>query len=146
MSRGATPQLDCVCVTWPVPESYRPVLMTVTLSGGHFTGAGAAIAGTTPQAVALAAPLGCGVQTGAGAVLNALRVEAGTSVLVLGAGSVGLSAVMAAGLADAADIIVVEPIAARRASVRSAPDPTRRPPRLTAISPPVEGLAGPGGS
>lgn len=37
-------------------------------------------------------PLGCGIQTGAGAVLNSLKVEAGSSIAVFGAGGVGLSA------------------------------------------------------
>ena len=41
-------------------------------------------------------PLGCGVMTGAGTVLNALRVPAGTSIAIFGTGAVGLSALMAA--------------------------------------------------
>lgn len=53
-------------------------------------------------------PLGCGIQTGAGAVLRALRVWAGSSIVVLGVGSVGLSAVMAARVAGAAQIIAVD--------------------------------------
>ena len=44
----------------------------------------------------LLGPLACGVQTGAGAVMNALKVIAGKSFAVFGAGSVGLSALMAA--------------------------------------------------
>lgn len=58
---------------------------------------------------ALLAPLGCGVQTGAGAVLRSLKCEAGSSLLVTGAGSVGLSAVMAAsvaGIASETDIFL----------------------------------------
>lgn len=43
------------------------------------------------------AALTCGVQTGAGAILNAMPVGAGGSVAVLGAGAVGLSGVLAAG-------------------------------------------------
>ena len=39
-------------------------------------------------------PLGCGIQTGAGAVLNSLQAEAGSSIAIFGVGSVGLSAVM----------------------------------------------------
>lgn len=54
------------------------------------------------------APLGCGVQTGAGAVLNSLKVGAGRSLVVFGTGSVGLSAVMAAKAAGAARIIAVD--------------------------------------
>lgn len=54
-------------------------------------------------------PFGCGFQTGAGAVLNSLQVKKGTSVMVLGAGAVGLSAVMAAALiAEASTVIVVD--------------------------------------
>jgi aryl-alcohol dehydrogenase len=56
----------------------------------------------------LAAPLGCGVQTGAGAVLNALAARAGDDLAVFGAGSVGLSAVMAAKIAGCARIIAVD--------------------------------------
>lgn len=44
----------------------------------------------------LAGPLGCGLQTGAGAVLNSLAIPQGAEVLVLGAGAVGLAAIMAA--------------------------------------------------
>ncbi|PWR21682.1 NAD(P)-dependent alcohol dehydrogenase [Zavarzinia compransoris] len=53
-------------------------------------------------------PLGCGIQTGAGAVINALRPGAGTSIAVFGAGSVGLAAVMAARVVGCATIIVVD--------------------------------------
>jgi aryl-alcohol dehydrogenase len=63
----------------------------------------------------IAAPLGCGIQTGAGSVLNAMDCEAGSALLVTGAGTVGLSAVMGAKLRKCATIIVVEPVAARRA-------------------------------
>ncbi len=53
-------------------------------------------------------PLGCGVQTGAGAILNTLGVEEGASVAIYGAGSLGLSAVMAAKVAGAGQIIAVD--------------------------------------
>ena len=43
----------------------------------------------------LLAPLGCGVTTGAGAVLNAFEVGAGSSITVFGTGAVGMAAVMA---------------------------------------------------
>ncbi|UOZ03458.1 NAD(P)-dependent alcohol dehydrogenase [Amycolatopsis sp. WQ 127309] len=56
----------------------------------------------------LLAPLGCGVQTGAGAMLNVLRPASGASVAVFGAGAVGLSAVMAAALMPVENIIVVD--------------------------------------
>lgn len=56
----------------------------------------------------LLGPLGCGIQTGAGSVLNALRVEAGSSFAAFGAGAVGLAAVMAAKVAGATTIIAVD--------------------------------------
>lgn len=54
------------------------------------------------------APLGCGVQTGAGAVMNSLQVSPGASFAVFGAGSVGLSALMAARVVGAATLIAVD--------------------------------------
>jgi aryl-alcohol dehydrogenase len=56
----------------------------------------------------LLAPLGCGVQTGAGAVLNVLRPRAGDSLVVFGAGAVGLAAVMAGALLPLRHLIVVD--------------------------------------
>ncbi len=59
------------------------------------------------------APLGCGIQTGAGAVLNTLRPRPGSSLVVFGAGGVGLAALMAAKIAGCGPLIVVDKIAAR---------------------------------
>ncbi|MGY0551784.1 NAD(P)-dependent alcohol dehydrogenase [Vreelandella sp. 2A-K22] len=56
----------------------------------------------------LLGPLACGVQTGAGAVLNSLEVAPGDSLLVFGTGSVGLSAIMAGVVAGATTIIAVD--------------------------------------
>nr|WP_295107227.1 NAD(P)-dependent alcohol dehydrogenase [uncultured Caulobacter sp.] len=53
-------------------------------------------------------PLGCGFQTGAGAILKAMQVPVGASVAVFGAGAVGLAAIMAAKIADAASIIAID--------------------------------------
>jgi len=65
--------------------------------------------------VSLLGPLACGISTGAGAVLNALQPFAGSSIVVYGAGAVGLSAVMAARLTAATHIITVDKLAARLA-------------------------------
>lgn len=62
----------------------------------------------------LAGPLGCGVQTGAGAVMNSLNVQAGSSLLVTGGGSVGLAGVLGAVARGVKTIIVSDPIAQRR--------------------------------
>ena len=59
-------------------------------------------------------PLGCGIQTGAGAVLNSLQPHAGSRLVVYGAGSVGLSAVMGAKIVGCHPIIAVEPQRNRR--------------------------------
>lgn len=56
----------------------------------------------------LLGPLACGIQTGAGAVLNSLRVIPGDSIAVFGTGTVGLSAVMAARVAGAATIVAID--------------------------------------
>jgi aryl-alcohol dehydrogenase len=53
-------------------------------------------------------PLGCGLQTGAGSVLNVMQPEAGTSFAVFGAGSVGLAALMAAKVVGCDPIIAVD--------------------------------------
>lgn len=53
-------------------------------------------------------PLSCAVQTGAGAVMNTLRAEASSSIVVFGTGPVGLSAVLAADVAFCSPIIAVD--------------------------------------
>jgi len=59
-------------------------------------------------------PLGCGIQTGVGAVLRSLHAEPGSSIVIAGGGSVGLSAVMGAKIAQCAQVILIEPKAPRR--------------------------------
>lgn len=56
----------------------------------------------------LLGPMGCGLQTGAGTVLNALQPQAGDSIAVFGVGPVGLAAIMAAKAAGCATIIAVD--------------------------------------
>jgi aryl-alcohol dehydrogenase len=56
----------------------------------------------------LLAPLGCGLQTGAGTVLNSLAVPEGTSLAVFGSGAVGFAALMAARISGAHPIIAVD--------------------------------------
>jgi aryl-alcohol dehydrogenase len=59
------------------------------------------------------APLGCGIQTGAGAVLNVLRPRPGSTLVVAGAGAVGLAAVMAARMTAVSRIVVVDRVPSR---------------------------------
>jgi aryl-alcohol dehydrogenase len=62
----------------------------------------------------LLGPLGCGVQTGAGATMRALACRRGSSILILGGGAVGLSALLGAVIQGCATIIVSEPMESRR--------------------------------
>jgi aryl-alcohol dehydrogenase len=62
----------------------------------------------------LLGPLGCGVQTGAGATMRALACRRGSSILILGGGAVGLSAMLGAVIQGCTTIIVSEPLESRR--------------------------------
>jgi Zn-dependent alcohol dehydrogenase len=55
-----------------------------------------------------AALFGCAVLTGVGAVINTAKVPAGSSVAVVGLGGVGLSALLAANLVGAAEIVAID--------------------------------------
>jgi aryl-alcohol dehydrogenase len=67
----------------------------------------------------LLGPLGCGFMTGAGSVINALKVRDGHSIAVFGAGAVGLAAVMAAKAMGASNIIVVDIVLERLEQAKS---------------------------
>lgn len=58
--------------------------------------------------VELMGPLGCGLQTGAGAIINVLRPKAGSSVVMFGAGAVGLAGIMAARAAGCGTLVAVD--------------------------------------
>ncbi len=65
------------------------------------------------------ASLGCGVATGLGAVINKAKVWPGSSVLVVGAGGVGLAAMLGARLVGAAKVIAVDIADAKLAKAKS---------------------------
>lgn len=56
----------------------------------------------------LLGPLGCGLNTGAGAVLNELNPDPGTSLAVFGTGAVGSAAIMAAKIAGCTTIVALD--------------------------------------
>jgi S-(hydroxymethyl)glutathione dehydrogenase/alcohol dehydrogenase len=60
-----------------------------------------------------AALIGCGVMTGAGAVMNTARIPAGSTVAVIGCGGVGLAAIQGARIAGASRIIAVDTVASK---------------------------------
>lgn len=98
---------------------HRPPGSTAPAVRGHFFGQSsfATYALTTERntvkvpkdlPLELLAPLGCGLQTGAGAVLNSFAMTAGESLAVFGVGAVGLAAIMAANAISAGTIIAVD--------------------------------------
>jgi len=56
----------------------------------------------------LLGPLGCGIQTGAGTVINGLKPQPGSSMAVIGAGAVGLAAILGAAVSGCAQIIAID--------------------------------------
>ena len=56
----------------------------------------------------MASLIGCSVMTGVGAVINTAKIEAGSSVLVIGCGGIGLNVIQGALLAGADRIIAVD--------------------------------------
>jgi S-(hydroxymethyl)glutathione dehydrogenase/alcohol dehydrogenase len=106
----------------PLSRQGLPVLRGVGLGGfAEYvitieTGA-IKVAPDTPLDVACV--IGCAVQTGVGAVLNTARVPEGATVLVAGAGGIGVSIVQGARVAGATKIIVADPVGTRRDMARS---------------------------
>lgn len=102
------------------PESSRfeelPIFRSFnlgTLSEYALVKAGAVTSIPKEVPFAVAAITGCGVMTGYGSVMNAAKVKAGSSVVVIGAGGVGLNVIQAAKISGAAKIIAIETNAQR---------------------------------
>jgi S-(hydroxymethyl)glutathione dehydrogenase/alcohol dehydrogenase len=66
-----------------------------------------------------AALLACGVSTGVGAVVNTAQVAPGSSVVVIGAGGVGMNALQGAALAGAHPIVAVDMLDDKLAAART---------------------------
>jgi aryl-alcohol dehydrogenase len=62
----------------------------------------------TDAPLALLGPLGCSIQTGAGAIINDFQMRSAQTLAVFGAGAVGLSAVMAARMRGASRIVAID--------------------------------------
>ncbi|MGW7411634.1 Zn-dependent alcohol dehydrogenase [Streptomyces sp. NPDC054863] len=87
---------------------------TGTFTEEVVVGAGCAVPIPDDVPFEIAALIGCGVTTGLGAAINTARVEAGSSVAVIGCGGVGISAIQGARVQGAAQIVAVDPVASRR--------------------------------
>ena len=61
----------------------------------------------------LLGPLGCGIQTGAGTVMNGLKPEAGSSIAIIGTGAVGLAAILGAVVCGCATVIAIDRVQSR---------------------------------
>jgi Zn-dependent alcohol dehydrogenase len=70
------------------------------------------VAADTPLEIACV--IGCSVQTGVGAVINTAKVPEGATVLIIGAGGVGIAIAQGARIAGASRVIVSDPVAERR--------------------------------
>jgi aryl-alcohol dehydrogenase len=90
----------------------------------------------------LLGPLGCGVQTGAGAAINALGVRAGSSFAVIGAGSVGLSALLGARAQGASTLIAIDLNEQRLALARELGATHVINPRASSITETILGITG----
>ncbi|MFG3404555.1 Zn-dependent alcohol dehydrogenase [Streptomyces sp. NPDC048142] len=87
---------------------------TGTFTEEVVVGAGGAVPIPDDVPFEIAALIGCGVTTGLGAAINTAKVEAGSSVAVIGCGGVGISAIQGARVRGAAQIVAVDPVASRR--------------------------------
>lgn len=83
----------------------------------------------------VAALLGCGVLTGTGAVFNTARVAPGDTVAVMGCGGVGLSAIQAARISGASQILAIDPVSGRQeAALKAGATHAGAPEQFTALS------------
>ncbi|SFO54392.1 S-(hydroxymethyl)glutathione dehydrogenase / alcohol dehydrogenase [Pseudonocardia ammonioxydans] len=61
-----------------------------------------------------AALIGCGVTTGYGSSIRTAEITAGDTVVVLGAGGIGMNAIQGARIAGARNIVAVDPVETKR--------------------------------
>ena len=121
----------------------RPVhqgMLTATFAQQTIVPANAVLAIDDDVPFPIAALMGCAVPTGVGAAIRSAGVQPGDRVAVIGCGGVGLSAVMGAVVAGAADLVAVDPMASRRrkalelgATAAIAPDEVDGLPRLDVV-------------
>lgn len=67
----------------------------------------------------LLGPLGCGIQTGAGTVMNGMRPAGGSSIVILGTGAVGLAALLGAVVCGCGAIVAVDRVQSKLDLARS---------------------------
>ena len=105
----------------PLSRQGQPVLRGVGLGGFAeyvITPESGAVKVPDDTPLDIACVIGCAVQTGVGAVLNTAKVIEGATVLVVGAGGIGISIVQGARVAGASKIVVVDTNADRRENAK----------------------------
>jgi S-(hydroxymethyl)glutathione dehydrogenase / alcohol dehydrogenase len=105
----------------PLSRHGMPILRGVGLGGFAeyvLTPASGAVKVADDTPLEVACVIGFAVQTGVGAVLNTARVPEGATVLVVGAGGIGIAIVQGARIAGASKIIVSDPNADRRENAK----------------------------
>jgi Zn-dependent alcohol dehydrogenase len=105
----------------PLSRHGEPILRGVGLGGFAeyaITTASGAVKVSRDTPLDVACVIGCAVQTGVGAVLNTARVVEGATVLVVGAGGIGIAIVQGARIAGASRIIVSDPVPDRRTNAK----------------------------
>jgi S-(hydroxymethyl)glutathione dehydrogenase/alcohol dehydrogenase len=105
----------------PLSRDGAPVLRGLGVGGFAemvVTPASGAVKVADDTPLEIACVIGCAVQTGVGAVLNTAGVEPGATVLVVGAGGVGIAIAQGARIAGAARIIVSDPVGERREAAK----------------------------
>lgn len=111
---GYTPGHACLAgTTW----KKQPILRSFnlgTLSEYTLVKASALVKNHSSKiSFAAASIISCGVMTGYGSAVNVARVKAGSSVVVIGAGGVGLSVIQGARICGASRIIAIDVIESR---------------------------------
>src|ERR1700722_3155622 len=91
----------------------------------------------------IGALIGCGVTTGVGAALNTAKVVPGSSVVVYGAGGVGIAAIQGARIAGAAEIVAVDMVDSKlKTALRFGATHGVKPDDLSAANAEINGAAG----
>lgn len=112
-------RFDALNFTGRRPDGSSAISRDGVELNGHFLGqssfashviapARAVVPIATEHDLRVAAPFGCGIQTGAGGVLNVLHPAPGASIAIFGAGAVGVAAILAAGLSGCDPIVAVD--------------------------------------
>jgi Zn-dependent alcohol dehydrogenase len=105
----------------PLSRNGAPILRGLGVGGFAeqvVTPASGAVRVPDDTPLEIACVIGCAVQTGVGAVINSARVEPGATVLIVGAGGVGIAIAQGARIAGAARVIVSDPVPDRREAAR----------------------------